>query len=93
VDGGQYLTRPLTRFDSDELSQGRVARDLRSETENTMPNSISTLLLRNLSDVCGENDPARRRVAVDEIFHEDAVFYDPKGGIFRGRTRLIVLLV
>jgi len=27
----------------------------------------------------------RRRAAIDEIFHEDAVFYDPKGGIFRGR--------
>jgi SnoaL-like domain len=26
----------------------------------------------------------RRRAAIDEIFHEDAVFYDPKGGIFRG---------
>ena len=51
-----------------------------------MSNSISTLLLRNLSDVFGENDPVRRRAAIDEIFHEDAVFYDPKGGIFRGRA-------
>ena len=53
-----------------------------------MSNSISTLLLRNLSDVFGENDPVRRRVAIDEIFHEDAVFYDPKGGIFRGRAEI-----
>jgi hypothetical protein len=44
----------------------------------------STLLLRNLDDVFGENDPARRRSAIDEIFHEDAVFYDPNGGIYRG---------
>ena len=36
-----------------------------------MSNSISTLLLRNLSDVFGENDPMRRRAAIDEIFHED----------------------
>jgi len=50
-----------------------------------MSNSISTLLLRNLSDVFGENDPVRRRAAIDEIFPEDAIFYDPKGGIFRGR--------
>jgi SnoaL-like domain len=50
-----------------------------------MPNSISTLLLRNLSDVFGENDPVRRRAAIDEIFHEDAIFHDPNGGIFRGR--------
>ena len=53
-----------------------------------MSNSISTLLLRNLSDVFGENDPVRRRAAIDEIFHEDAVFYDPKGGIFRGRDEV-----
>ena len=61
---------------------------LRPETENTMSNSISTLLLRNLSDVFGENDPVRRRAAIDEIFHEDAVFYDPKGGVFRGRDEI-----
>jgi hypothetical protein len=30
-----------------------------------MSNSISTLLLRNLSDVFGENDPVRRRAAID----------------------------
>ena len=53
-----------------------------------MSNSISTLLLRNLSDVFGENDPVRRRAAINEIFHEDAVFYDPKGGIFRGRDEI-----
>ena len=50
--------------------------------------SVSTLLLRNLHDVFGENDPVRRRAAVDEIFHEDAVFHDPKGGIFRGRDEI-----
>ena len=53
-----------------------------------MPYSISTLLLRNLRDVFGENDPVRRRAAIDEIFHEDAVFYDPKGGVFRGRDEI-----
>ncbi len=36
----------------------------------------------------GENDPVRRRAAIDEIFHEDAVFYDPKSGIFRGRDEI-----
>ena len=41
--------------------------------------NISTLLVRNLHDVFGENDPARRRVAIDEIFIEDCVFYEPKG--------------
>jgi hypothetical protein len=58
-----------------------------------MSNSISTLLLRHLSDVFGENDPVRRRAAIDEIFHEDAVFYDPKAAYFVAGTRLLVLLV
>jgi hypothetical protein len=53
-----------------------------------MTNSISTLLLRNLADVFGENDPVRRRAAIDEIFHEDAVFYDPKEGVYRGRDEI-----
>jgi hypothetical protein len=53
-----------------------------------MSNSILTLLLRNLSDVLGENDPVRRRAAIDELFREDAVFYDPKGGAFRGRDEI-----
>ena len=53
-----------------------------------MANSISTLLLRNLSDVFGENDAVRRRAAVDELYHEDGVFYDPKGGTFRGRDEI-----
>lgn len=53
-----------------------------------MPNSLSTLLLRNLRDVFGENDPVRRRAAIDEIYHEEAVFYDPNGGIFRGRDEI-----
>jgi hypothetical protein len=53
-----------------------------------MSTDVSTLLLRNLNEVFGENDPVRRRKAVDEIFHEDAVFYDPKGGVFRGRDEI-----
>ena len=44
-----------------------------------MPYSISTLLIRNLHDVFGENDPASRRATVDEIFTDDCVFYEPKG--------------
>jgi len=38
-----------------------------------MSYSISTLLIRNLHDVFGENDPARRRAAIDKIFTEDSV--------------------
>src|SRR6202011_3376774 len=53
-----------------------------------MSHSISSLLLRNLSDVFGENDPVRRRAAIDDIWHEDGVFYDPNGGIYRGRDEI-----
>ena len=52
-----------------------------------MSNSISTLLTRNLHDVFGENDPARRRAAIDEIFIEDCVFYEPRG-VHRGRDEI-----
>jgi hypothetical protein len=53
-----------------------------------MPYSISTLLTRNLHDVFGENDPARRRAAIEEIFVEDCVFYDPAKGAYRGRDEI-----
>src|SRR6266481_5476922 len=49
-----------------------------------MSNSTSSLLTRNLHDIFGENDPVRRRAAIDEIFTEDCVFYEPKG-VYRGR--------
>ena len=52
-----------------------------------MSNSISTLLIRNLRDVFGESDPTRRRAAIDELFTEDGVFYEPKG-IYRGRDEI-----
>jgi hypothetical protein len=53
-----------------------------------MSNSIPTLLRRNLDDVFGEIDPVRRRRAIDEIFTEDCVFYDPKEGVHRGRDAI-----
>jgi len=52
-----------------------------------MSYSISTLLIRNLHDVFGENDPARRGAAINEIFTEDCVFYEPKG-VYRGRDEI-----
>jgi hypothetical protein len=59
-----------------------------SERKQTVPNSISTLLKRNLTDVFGENDPVRRRAAIEEIFAEDAVFYDPNKNVYRGRAEI-----
>jgi SnoaL-like protein len=50
--------------------------------------STSTLLIRNLHDVFGEDDPARRRAAIDELFTEDCVFYDPGKGVYRGRDEI-----
>ena len=49
-----------------------------------MSHSVSTLLTRNLQEVFGENDAERRRAAIDEIFTEDCVFYEPRG-VYRGR--------
>ena len=68
---------PSTNSDSHKMGNPR-----------NMSNSVSTLLTRNLNEVFGENDPARRRKAIDEIFAEDAVFYDPMGGVFRGRDEI-----
>ena len=53
-----------------------------------MSNSISTLLTRNLQEVFGENDPARRRAAVQELYTEDGLFYDPNKGVYRGRDEI-----
>jgi hypothetical protein len=52
-----------------------------------MRHSISTLLIRILDDVFGEDAPTRRRSAIDEIFDEDAVYYDLNGE-FRGRDEI-----
>jgi hypothetical protein len=52
-----------------------------------MSYSISTLLTRNLHDVFGENDSACRRAAIDEIFTEGCVFYEPRG-VYRGRDKI-----
>ena len=52
-----------------------------------MSHSISTLLTRNLQEVFGEGDPARRRAAIDDLYTEDAAFYAPDG-IHRGRDAI-----
>ena len=59
-----------------------------AERRQAMSQDISTLLTRNLYDVFGENDPKRRRAAIDEIFTEDCVFYEPGGGVYRGRDEI-----
>jgi hypothetical protein len=63
------------------------AGELGTNRIKTMSYTVSTLLLRNLHDVFGEIDPVRRRAAIGEIFHEDAVFHEPNG-IYRGRDEI-----
>jgi hypothetical protein len=41
--------------------------------------TIENLLLRNLHEVFGERDRARRRAAIEAIFDRDCVFSDPGG--------------
>jgi len=53
-----------------------------------MPDSISNLLVRNLREVFGEGDAARRRAAIDDLFTEDCVFCDPRSGVHRGRDAI-----
>ena len=36
----------------------------------------------------GENDAKRRHPAIGEMFSHDCVFYDPSGGIHRGRDEI-----
>ena len=49
--------------------------------------SITDLMLRNLADVFGEGDPARRRAAIAELWAEDGAFYAPDG-IHRGHDAI-----
>jgi hypothetical protein len=69
------------------VSQG-IARSQRGSRRQTMPYSAATLIIRSLHDVFGEIDPARRRAAIDELYNEDGVFYDPNSGAHRGRDEI-----
>jgi hypothetical protein len=62
----------LTSLDFDSIS---FHNDFADQNQAIMSYSISTLLTRNLHEVFGENDPACRRAAIDEIFTEDCVFF------------------
>ena len=53
-----------------------------------MSYTVSELLLRNLRDVFGEKDPSRRRAAINELYNEESVFYDPNKGAHRGRDAI-----
>ena len=44
-----------------------------------MSDSIENLLVRNLHEVFGERDPARRATVIEAIFDRDCLFSDPRG--------------
>ena len=49
----------------------------RSKGEERMSDSIETLLVRNLHEVFGERDPARRTAGIEAILDRDSLFSDP----------------
>ncbi len=75
-------------FPRSDKDFGLALWQTKAQRKQGMSFNISTLLTRNLNDVFGENDPARRRAAIDEIFTEDCVFYEPGGGVYRGRDEI-----
>ncbi len=55
-----------------------------------MSDKIHELLNRNLQEVFGEGDAARRRAAIEELYTDDCVLYVPPGafvGHFAGDLR------
>jgi hypothetical protein len=52
-----------------------------------MSNRIHELLHRNLQEVFGEGDVARRRAAIEELYTDDCVLYAPPG-VFVGHNAL-----
>jgi hypothetical protein len=84
-----FLSSPALALSAGKLALGAQAgSQIDVRRKQAMPNSIATLLKRNLTDVFGENDPVRRRAAIGEIFTEDAVFYDPNKNVYRGRAEI-----
>jgi hypothetical protein len=52
-----------------------------------MSNRIHELLSRNLQEVFGEGDTARRRAAIEDLYTDDCVLYVPPG-VYVGRDAL-----
>ena len=78
-----------TSFAQEQHVPNRLGLSVEADQRRqAMSLSVSTLLARNLHDVFGENDAARRRAAIDEIFTEDCVFYEPSGRVYRGRDEI-----
>jgi hypothetical protein len=59
---------------AEPTSQASSAPSVRADVSG-----VATLLNRNLPEVFGEGDPARRRAAIRELYTEDCVLYVPPG--------------
>jgi SnoaL-like domain len=55
--------------------------------EHAISNRIHELLSRNLQEVFGEGDTARRRAAIEDLYTDDCVLYVPPG-VYVGRDAL-----
>jgi SnoaL-like domain len=55
--------------------------------ERAMSNRIHELLSRNLQEVFGEGDAARRRAAIEDLYTDDCLLYVPPGA-YVGRDAL-----
>ena len=83
------LVFAVAAFAQNEHAPNRLGLSVEADQRRqAMSVSVSTLLTRNLYDVFGENDAARRRAAIAEIFTEDCVFYEPSGHVYHGRDEI-----
>ena len=57
-----------------------------------MSDRIHELLNRNLQEVFGEGNAARRRAAIEELYTDDCVLYVPPGVLVGRDAKLIGLL-
>jgi len=71
---------------SDYRASG-IYPDLEQCKNVAMTERIIELLYRNLQEVFGESDAARRRAAIDEFYTDDCVLY-VQPGVFVGRNAL-----
>src|SRR5437667_6524373 len=56
-----------------------------------MPNTIETLIKRNLHEVFGERDAKKRREAIAQLWTEDCVFIDHSGKSRGGMNSIVRL--
>jgi hypothetical protein len=76
--GFQRALKLRAQFDGDFTSY-QIQQAAVTAEGCTMSNRIHELLNRNLQEVFGEGDAARRRAAIEEIYTDDCVLYVPPG--------------